>query len=183
VIGFASIRFDHTLDDSSRAAVAHALDSRGANVTSWAIAGERTYARVANAGNCDAAFARELDARIDTPALAVFRVRPHVRDRRDAVALALQGPGRPQAVVDVTTAAEDVIVEIQPSGPAVRMLLAFVDEALAATPGRTIMPVLPVDDALLAGYAALRVREPALTVSRVLDAYVEEYARRPEARA
>jgi hypothetical protein len=117
------------------------------------------------------------------PALAILRVRPHRRDRRDAIALALQGPSRPQAVVDVTTAAEDVIVELQSTGLALRRLLAFIDETLAATPGRTIVPVLPLDDVVLAEYAALRLREPALTVSRVVDPYVEEYARRPEARA
>jgi hypothetical protein len=182
VIGFASIRFDKTLDDSSRAAVAHALDSRDANVTSWGFAGDRTYARVANAGSCDAALARELGARVDAPPLVILRVRPHVRERREAIALALQGSSRPQAVVDVRTSAEDVIVELLPSGLALRHLLALIDDMLAATPGRTIVPVLPLDDVVLAEYAALRLREPALTVSRVLDAYVEDYARRPEAR-
>ncbi len=138
---------------------------------------------MSDADRCDENFARELAARIDDPALVVLRVRPLSAHGLPALAHALLGPARPQSVVDGCVTAQDVVVELQPAAGALRLLLALIDETLVATPGRTIVPVLPLVDALLADYASLRVRESDLTLSRVLDPYVEEYARSPEARA
>jgi len=183
VNGFASIRFDRTLDGPSRAVVDHALASRGARPTSWAKVGNRTYVAVTSADRCDAALAREFDARIDTPALCVLRVRPQAPERLGSLAHALLGPGRPQTVIDGYTAAEDVIVELTPCGRSLRRLIGFIDEILAATPGRTIVPILPLADTVLAQYASERLRESDLTSARVLETYVERYAGLPEARA
>ncbi len=180
---FASIRFDRPLDESHRAVVEHALASRDARPTSWTIVGDRTYACVSNPSRCDGGFARELDARIDDPALLVLRVRPLAAPGLHALAHALLGSGRPQAVIDGYVANDELVLELAATATALRLVLALIDETLAATPGRTIVPVLPVDDALLAQYASFRLRESDLTRSRVLDPYVEEYAQTLEARA
>ena len=174
--GFASIRFDRALDETDRSLLTHVLASRDARPTSWATAGTRTYAIVRDGAACDDALAREIDARIDVPALVVLRVRPVVKSRLGALGRALLGPGRPQTVIGGAVFADDIVVEMQPTGPALRLLLALIDETLIATPGRTIVPVLPFNDEMLAAYASLRLRESHLNVSRVLDPYVEHFA-------
>ena len=174
--GFASIRFDRALDETDRSLVTHVLASRDARPTSWATAGRRTYAIVRGIACADERLARELDARVDTQAIVVLRVRPVATSRLGALGRALLGDGRPQAVIDGCILADEIVVELQPTGQALRLLLALIDETLIATPGRTIVPVLPFNDEMLAEYAALRLRESHLNVSRVLDPYVERFA-------
>jgi hypothetical protein len=173
VIRFASIRFDHALGENDRSAFARVLASRGARATSWANAGDRTYALIDPADSLDVALASEYGALVDDPACVVVRIRPVLAARVESLARVLCDGGAPGGVLRASVCDDEIVAELEPTARALRLVLALVDATLAATPGRTIVPVLPLSDELLADFTALRIREPDLDVSRVLDPYVE----------
>ena len=110
---------------------------------------------------------------LDDPALVVLRLRPLYPPRLPSLAHALAGPGRPKAVVAAHARADEIVLELEPSGRAIVLVLALVDATLAATPGRTIEPVLPLGDDVLAEYASLRLRDAEIDARCVLEPYVE----------
>ncbi len=126
------------------------------------------------AADVDRTLADAVNATLDEPPLVVLRVRPAVAARLAALEAALAGPGRPASVLSARVAANEIVVELVPRGRALVLLLAVIDAVLVATPGRTIVPVLPFSDDVLAEFAALRLGDAELTVSRVLEPYVEE---------
>ncbi len=162
------------LDENDRSAVTHALASRDTRTTFWTTLAGSTYALARSATGFDDACVREFGGTLDEPQVIVLRVRPVVEARVATLEGVLGGPGRPAGVIAARAAAGEIAVELQPHGRALVLLLALIDAVLAATPGRTIVPVLPLSDGVLAEYAALRLGDPELTASRVLDPYVEE---------
>lgn len=170
---FASIRFDAALAASDREAVLRSLVSGGAAATSWSDGGGRTYALVDLAGTAPL---RALPgARVDEPPLAVLRVTP--RSARGVAALerVLDGPGRPGGVVAVRREPGALVVEVAPRRTGLGTIAALVDAALEFEPGRTIEPLLPLDDETLAACAGALLGEPRLDAARLIETHLERF--------
>ena len=56
------------------------------------------------------------------------------------IVAALAGPGRPAPIVATHALPGEVVVELEPTGRALALVLAVIDTTLAATPGRTSNP-------------------------------------------
>ena len=159
---FASVRFDGVLDANERDEVTRAYRSAGTTVTSWATSATRSYATLAFAPNSGDV----------PPALAVLRVTPSAS--RGLVALdALNGAGRPVGISDVYCDGEAIVIEFDPNRSPLSLVVAVVDAELAATPGRTIEALVPLDDATYAAYAGFLLGDPALDASRLIETYLE----------
>ncbi len=180
MIRFASVRYDGVLGPRERDETVRSLGSTGADVTSWNVAGGRTYSRVRlePAGETAALAFLRRDARVDVPALAVLRVEPLWPSTLPALFDALGGPGRPAGVVDVRPDGDSaLIVELDCRTTAPALLLALIDVELRAAPGRRIVPLLPFDDDVLATFAGAMLHEPNLDRSRLIETYLEPLLR------
>ena len=54
-----------------------------------------------------------------------------------------------------------------------RLLVDVVDAELERSPGRRIIPLFPLSDATLAGFAAATLRAPEIEVARLIETYIE----------
>jgi hypothetical protein len=170
---FASVTYDSELAPDERAAASQELASAGAAPTSWICAAGRTYASVAFHTGARFAHDRPSGVRCDEPPLAVLRVTPLADRRVAALHRALGGPGRPAGVVDVRADGPSLVVELETTRTPLALVVATIDAELASTPGRTIEPLLPLDDATLVAFAATHLGEPQLDVSRLVETHLE----------
>lgn len=169
----ASVRFDGVLASNERDDAARALASCGATVTSWNTCGQRTYATVAldDAASVEEAAAR-LTARIDSPPLAILRITPDVPRLLPALERALGGPGRPVGVRECSRVDASLVIECDVRVTSLSMLVALVDCELAHAPGRTIEPLVGLDDETLVAFAAVALREPELDARRLIEPHL-----------
>lgn len=184
MIRFASVRYDGVLGPRERDDTVRSLRSTGADVTSWNVAGGRTYSRVRfeSAGEAAALALLRRTARVDVPPLAVLRVEPLWPNAFPALRDALAGPGRPAGVVDARPdGTSAVIVELDCRKTTPAFLVALIDVELRAAPGRRIVPVLAFDDGVLAAFAGTMLREPDLDGSRLIETYLEPLLRGEQA--
>jgi hypothetical protein len=180
VIRFASVRYDGVLGPRERDDTVRSLRSTGADVTSWNVAGGRTYSRVRleSAGEAAALALLRRDARVDVPALAVLRIEPLWPHTLPALFDALGGPGGPAGVVDVRPdGASALVVELECRTTAPALLIALIDVELRAAPGRRIVPLIAFDDDVLAAFAGAMLHEPSLDSSRLIETYLEPLLR------
>ncbi len=172
MIRFASLRFDNALGED-RSESTRALASGDTSIACWRTIASRTYAIARIAGAFDARALAAAGARVDEPPVNALYIKPFAIARLSELGRALGGPGRPAAVLDAFATEDGVVVELEPGGKPVALVLAVTDAVLAATPGRTVEPLLPLSDETLAQFVSLRLRDTELDVSRVLDTYVE----------
>jgi len=175
----ASARFESVLAPSERAAAVTALDSAGAKVTSWGVAGaSRTYARLRLTATTDVERVRAaIDARIDEPALTVLQVVPRESERLPALLEALAGAGRPAGIVEAGICDGGLCVELDERATPLRFLVDIIDVELAPAPGRRIVALLPLDDASLTAFASATLAAPEIDGSRLVERYVEPLLR------
>jgi len=173
VKGFASVRYDTVLAPSERAAVTRALSSAGAEVSSWTSAAGRTYASVGFEADAALASAMQSAARVDAPPLVVLRITPDHSRRRGPLLDALGGSGRFAGIVDAQPDGDAVIVELDPRKTPLAVVIAAIDIELRTAPGRTIEPLVLVDDATLAAFARDCLQEPKLDQARIIEPYVD----------
>jgi hypothetical protein len=169
---FASVTFDAVVAESERDVAVHSLASAGALVTSWTQAGDRTYALVVRhaAGHLRASMP---GARIDEPSLAVVRISPRDVAAVGSLERAFAGPGRPRGVVHTAREGDTLVVALAPRVTSLSLCVALVDAVLASAPGRTIEPLLPLDDTTLAEFAGACLGEPHLDASRLIETHLE----------
>jgi len=174
VTKFAGVRFLGVLASSERDRVDRSLRSRGAAVTSWNDAGERTFALVALGASADAETLRVTlpEADVAVPPRAVLRVSAGQPRRNAALAAALGGAGRPAGVVASATEADAVVIEVDMRKTPLAFIVTLVD-VVAAGNARRIEPVLPLGDEELTALAGAILGEPSLTPSRLIETYVE----------
>jgi hypothetical protein len=169
---FASITFDGVLAASDRDAVVRSLVSGGASPTSWSDAAGRTYALVALARDAEP-LAAPAGARIDEPPLAVLRVTPRAPRGVAELERVCGGPGTPGGVLAARSEADSLVVEVRPRVTRLATIVALIDAALAFDPGRTIEPLLPLDDESLAACASDLLAEPRLDATRLIETHLE----------
>jgi hypothetical protein len=170
---FASVTFDAVLAPVEREVAARELASAGAAVTSWNAAAERTYAAVTLSPDASLAHQPLPGGRFDEPPLVVLRIVPESARRAAGLAEALGGPGRPAGIRAARPDGDALVVECEPAGTGLLLLLATIDAELATAPARRIEPLLPFDDATLTAFAGAVLGEPALDVSRLLETHLE----------
>lgn len=158
---FASVRFDGVLGPNERDEATRSYISDGATVTSWKATGTRTYVTF------------EVGPALAIPALAVLRVTPNARRRLPALHSALGGAGAPAAVYAAYLDGDAVVVEFDPRRTSLSLVVATIDAELRAAPGRTIEPLVPIDDDTLCAFAGDVLGEPLLDVSRLIETYLD----------
>jgi hypothetical protein len=110
--------------------------------------------------------------RYDEPPLVVLRVTP-LGGRVAALRHALGGPGRPAGVLDVRVDGPALVLELDATRTPLALVVATIDAELGSAPGRTIEPLLPLDDATLVAFAATALGEPDLDTSRLVETHLE----------
>jgi hypothetical protein len=174
VTKFAGVRFASVLAASERERVDRSVRSRGAAVTSWNDAGERTFALVALGASADIETLRAVlpDADVAMPPRAVLRVSAAQARRNAALAAALAGAGRPAGVVASATEADAVVIEVDMRRTPLALVVTLVD-VVADGCARRIEPVLPLGDEELTALAGAILGEPNLAPSRLIETYLD----------
>ncbi len=177
VQGSLSVRFDAVLGDGERSRFAAALDSQRARLVSWKPwppAG-RTYARIAYGGDRPRVedLASPPPSAVDDPALLVLAIEPADPRACPRLAAALGGDGRPAGVVSAEEVEAAVLVEFDPRLTPLSLVVDVIDAELAHAPGRRIVPLIALDDDVLAEFAAATLAEPAIDRTRILETYLE----------
>lgn len=171
-----SVRIEGALEERQREAVSRAVTSLGGRAVSWHVRPERTYALFALPDGYDACvFARAAGAqRVDDPALVVLEVIPDEPRRREALARALGGAGRPAGIVDAVRTHRGILVELDAARTPLSLVIDVVDTELELAPGRKIVPLLALDDAAMTAAARDILGDPAIDVSRLIETYTEQ---------
>lgn len=173
VLRFASVRFDVSLASRERDAAARAIGSVGATVTSWSACEGRTYATVSFSDPVvPEMLARSLDARIDAPPRLVLRVTPDRPRMLAGLGHAFGGPGRPAGILDFWNTAGAIVLECDSRVTPVATLIALIAAELATAPGRTIEPLVGIDDATLVALARAALAEPDLDEDRLIETHL-----------
>ncbi|MDQ2907888.1 MAG: hypothetical protein M3R44_00885 [Candidatus Eremiobacteraeota bacterium] len=190
---YASVRFAGALDDAERGSAERLLRSAQARVTSWKATASRTYAllELGPSGDAVSAVAELLidrfeRARIDAPPLLVLNVRPAHAGALGRLTDALGGPGRPAGIIDVTADDDALLVELDSRRTPLALVVALIDVELAVQPGRTIEPLLGLDDENLAAFTSEFLGIGVLDASRIIETHVaalEADIAGPQARA
>jgi hypothetical protein len=169
-----SLRFDRALAGSEREAVASLLVSLAATPTSWALAGSpaRTYVRCEAAPEAEGALAQAGAARIDVPPLVVLEIIPEGGAGLAALEGALGGPGRPRTIVSCERTAAGLLVELESEANALDLAVAVIDAELRGR-ARRIVPLLPLEDEVLARFVAARLGAPGFGASRIIETHAE----------
>lgn len=94
------------------------------------------------------------------------------------IADALGGPAGLAGVIDARALSSGVLIELDPRITPLEVVVDLVNVELAAEPGRTIGPLLGLDDETLARFAGAVLATPALDRSRLVETYAEPLARR-----
>jgi len=176
---YASVRFGDALDQHERESATRTLRSVGATATSWKTAAGRTYAGLELDDMADPGVVRErvASARLDVPPLRVFRIRPLHGHLPARLSDALGGAGRPSGVVDVMIDDDAFVVEFDTRTPP-SLIIALIDIELAAAPGRTIEPLVPLDDATLAAFAGDVLGIADLDADRIIETHTAAWLER-----
>ncbi len=172
---YASVRFADALDRQERESATRELRSAGATATSWKTTATRTYAglEVDPAADLERLGERLTDARLDLPPLGVLRVRPVHAHLLARLSDALGGAGRPSGVIDLVSDGDAVVVEFETHRTPLHLVIALIDGELASAPGRTIEPLVPLDDATLAAFAGDVLAIADLDASRIIETHTE----------
>lgn len=175
-----SLRFDRTFAQSEQDALASLLLSLAVTPTSWGLTGtfSRTYVRC-EAAEAEAAIGRLSAAgasRIDVPPLVVLEICPAGGSGLAALGAALGGPGRPRGIVSCERAASALLVELDANVSSLDLVVAVADAELRGTP-RRIVPLLPLEDEVLAHFSALRLGAPEFGASRLIETHLGTLSR------
>jgi hypothetical protein len=149
--------------------------------TSWVLAASlaRTYARCEVAAEAEDAIARlgpAGPARVDLPPLVVLQIVPEGAAALAALAEALGGEGRPRGIVSCERAAPALVVELDSDVTSLDLVVALIDAELRGRP-RRIVPLLPLEDDVLARFAAARLGAAAFGASRIIETHSEALLR------
>jgi hypothetical protein len=167
------VTYDAVLATDERDSASGELASAGATVTSWNVAGGRTYALLEFAATDREAPETIANGRIYEPALAILRVIPDAARCVPAVLEALSGPGGLAGVVDARRDGDAILVEVDTARTSLALVVATIDAELQSAPGRRIVPLLPLGDAALVAFAGALLGEPSLDVSRLIETHLE----------
>ncbi|MBC5798573.1 MAG: hypothetical protein GIW94_01125 [Candidatus Eremiobacteraeota bacterium] len=176
---YASVRFGDVLGQHERESATRTLRSFGAAATSWRTTAARTYAglEVDDRADLDALRERLPSARLDEPPLRVLRICPSHGHALPRLGDALGGMGRPSGIVDLVPDGDALVVEFD-TRTAPSLVVALVDVELAAAPGRTIEPLVPLDDATLAEFAGDVLGIAALDATRIIETHTVAWLER-----
>jgi hypothetical protein len=149
--------------------------------TSWGITRSfsRTYVRCEAAAGAEVAIALSSGAgaaRIDTPPLVVLEIIPAGGAGLAALGEALGGPGRPRGIVSCERAASALIVEVDADVSSLDLVVALADAELRGRP-RRIVPILPLEDEVLARFAALRLGAREFGANRLIETHLRTLSR------
>ena len=172
---FASVRFGGVLDSSERAVATREVVSAGAAVRSWKTTGTRTYATVDMDGEDARSLGRRFPAaKVDAPALTVLRIVPDARRHMERLAHALGGAGRPSGVREAYRDGDDaLVIEIDTARTPLAFVAALIDAELPPGAGRTLEPLVALDDDALTAFAGDVLAMPGLGRSRVIETHLE----------
>ena len=171
---YASVRFGAVLARSECESAARVVRSAGAAVTSWSSTSTRTYLTVEADPDAAARLALALPAAaVDVPALAVLRIRPGDARALGRLTQALGGEGRPGGVREAYRDEAALVVELDTARTRLGLLVALIDAELGAARGRTVEPLVALDDAALAAFAGDLLGLRDLDASRLVEPYVE----------
>jgi hypothetical protein len=173
-----SVRIDGILAVSEREAVSRAIAYPAGRLLSWSARPDipRTYAMFVLPVGYDAvaiAGALPAGARVHDPALVVLEIVAEQRRCSQALEHALCGAGRLSGIVDTVRTGSGMLVELDCARTPLSLLIDLIDVELAHAPGRAIVPLLPIDDTVLAAMARDLLGDPALDVSRLIETYTE----------
>lgn len=179
---FASVRFDGVLASSERDDATRALASAGATVTSWNVCGERTYATVSvstepakasrSADIATAMLAIRVPGSMVSPPLLILRITPDAARALPVLERALGGVGRPAGIIDACCVDGALVIECDTRRTSLATLVALVDTELATAPGRTIEPLVGLDDETLVAFARTALCEPELDTERLIETHL-----------
>jgi len=173
---FASVRFDGVLAASERDEATRALVSAGATVTSWNACGARTYATAALGSDvATATLSALIGADVVSPPLLVLRVVPDAARALAGLEAALGGAGRPAGIRDARRVAAAVVVECDAARTPLATLVALIDTELAFAPGRTLEPLVGIDDATLVAFAGAALAEPDLDENCLIETHLAAF--------
>jgi hypothetical protein len=175
VPGSVSLRFDVVYNEADRSRFATGLEPLRASIAAWRAhpPSGRTYVRLAYAGDRPpfAPFG-QAPVRVDEPSLAVLAIAASDPRRHAGLATALGGPAGLAGVVDARPFADGVLVELDPRITPLAVLVDLVDVELGGDPGRTIVPLLGIDDETLARFAG-GILGADIDRSRIVETYAE----------
>jgi hypothetical protein len=169
------------LAGSERERHASLLLSLAVTPTCWGLAEGLawTYARCATELDEPEARARLAPAepsRIDFPPLAVLEIAPAGGSGLAALEAALGGPGRPSGVSSCRRAGGTLVVEFDAAVSSLDLVVTLIDVELRGT-ARRIVPLLPLEDEVLARFASARLGAPSFGASRIIETYAEALLR------
>jgi hypothetical protein len=170
------------LAESERDALASLLLSLGAAPTFWAPAPPvaRTYVRCeveTEPGDASTRLAAAGAARIDLPPLAVLEIAPAGGAGLARLAAALGGPGRPGGIISCERTAATLLIELDTARSSLDLAVALIDAELGGRE-RRIVPLLPLEDEVLARFAAARLGAPSFGANRIIETHAEALLRR-----
>jgi len=170
---FASVRFDGVLAATERDDLMRVLRSAGATVTSWNACGAHTYATATlGPGATAESVGSSARAHVVSPPLAILRIAPDAPRTLAALEHALGGVGRPAGITECRRIDAALVIECDPRVTGLATLVALVDVELAHAPGRTIEPLVGLDDETLVAFAAALLAEPDLDAARLIEPHV-----------
>lgn len=184
----AGLRFDVAIERAGAATTDRALVCVSATATSWKIHAEshRTYVRssltASGSGALQAVALAAAGARVSVPPIVALDVRPARAADAPLLARALAGPGGPAGVRDVAAYDGGLVVELDDAVTPLAVAIAFLDATLAGR-GRTVVPLLPLEDGTLAAFASGLLGDVALARDRIMETYVNEAGPAPAARS
>jgi hypothetical protein len=167
------VTYDSVLAADERDSASRELASAGATVTSWNAAAGRTYAAIVCAPDASLGAEETPGVRFSEPPLAVVRVEPDAARNVGTLHGAFSGPGRLNGVLDARIDGSAVVIEVDTAVTPLALVVAAIDAELSSSPGRRIVPLLPLDDATLVALAGALLCEPDLTVSRLIETHLE----------
>lgn len=175
-----SLRYDRVLAGSEREALASVLISLAVTPTSWSLATqlERTYLRCEYEGEVPAAasLAPTGCACLHAPPLVVLEVIPAGGAGLAALEQALGGAGRPLGIVSCERSEIGLVVELEDAVTPLDLVVALVDAELRGRP-RRIVPLMPLEDGVLARFAGARLSVDGLDASSLIETHAEPLLR------
>jgi hypothetical protein len=109
---------------------------------------------------------------VDEPPLAILAIVASDARRHASLATALGGPAGLAGVVEAQAFADGVLVELDPRITPLAVLVDLVDLELGDDPGRTIVPLLGLDDETVARFAGA-ILGAEIDRSRIVETYAE----------
>ena len=164
------------IEPARRAEIEHAVEGFGGSIT-WRThgVGNRTYASISAPSPLIAADIPTAPGdRVFEGAIIALAVFPTVPEALPVVVEALSGPGRPASVLACHPVPGGVVVEWDPQGAPIEVLLGIIDVELRRfNSARTAELLAPLPPDVVAAVAARGLQTPQITTRRILELIVD----------